>query len=86
MCVCVGKVCKCEVRVEWLLTDALGVSVYVAKCLKHVTALKCLYACVCRHFVYAEHCPFPVTLLYIAIFVLVFVFVVCGTSCFAVSP
>lgn len=46
VCVCVWKVCKCEVRVEWLLTDALGVSVYVAKCLKHVTALKCLYICV----------------------------------------
>lgn len=47
MCVCVGKVSKCEVRVEWLLTDALGVSVYVAKCLKHVTALKCLCVSVC---------------------------------------
>lgn len=44
LCVCV--VCKCGVRVEWLLTDALGVSVYVAKCLKHVTALKCLCVCV----------------------------------------
>lgn len=83
MCV----VCKCGVRVEWLLTDALGVSVYVAKCLKHVTALMCLCVCVWVS-PFCLCCALPVSgdPSLFAIFVLVFVFVVCATSCIAVSP
>lgn len=36
------------VRVEWLLTDASGVSAYVAKCLKHVSVCLCVSPfCLC---------------------------------------